>query len=279
MAYKTVAVVVTDPSLDRSLVEAAFAFAGRMDAHLDIWALAVDETRYEPLPAGSAAILLQENSAEARARAHHLADWAEALLPAENFKFGVEPLVLPHVTLETMLAQRLRYADLCIAHRPYGAKVGPLQVQVLETALFRTGAPCLVLQPGASLTEPPRRIAIAWDGSDAALVAVRKARPLLTTAELVSVVMVDPPRHSPDRSDPGGALAQYLARHGVHTQVSVISRSMSRISDCLLRFARDQEMELMVMGAYGHSRMREALVGGPTRHMLQDSDLPILMAH
>ena len=279
MAYKTISTVVTDPGLNKASLETALAFADRLDAHLDVWCLAIDESRYEPMPAGSAAMLLQQNAAQTRERADELASWAEELLPKANFKIGVEPLVLPHLGIDSGLASQLRYADLIVAPRPYGDAGGPLQVQIVEAGLFASAVPSIVVPPQGAQTDLPRRIAIAWDGSDEALMAVRKARPILETADLVSVVMVDPPRHSPDRSDPGGEIAQFLARHGVHTQVSIISRTMSRISDCLLRFAEEQDIDLMVMGAYGHSRVREALVGGPTRHMLQDADLPILMAH
>ena len=279
MAYKTISTVVTDTAVDRAALETALALADRLDAHLDVWCLAIDESRYEPMPAGSAAILLQENAAQTRDRAHALVAWAEELLPQSNFKLGVEPIVLPHLGIDGALAGFLRYSDLIVAPRPYGEAAGPMQVQIVEAGLFVSAVPNIIVPPGKPLGDLPRRVAIAWDGSNEAMMAVRKALPILQTADLVSVVMVDPPRHSPDRSDPGGEIAQYLARHGVHTQVSVISRTMPRISDCLLRFAEEQQVDLLVMGAYGHSRVREALIGGPTRHMLQDARLPILMAH
>lgn len=279
MAYKSISTVVTDAAIDKVALQTALALADRLEAHLDVWCLAVDESRYEPMPAGSAAILLQENSAQTRQRADELASWAESLLPQGNFKIGVEPLVMPHLGIDSGLAGILRYSDLIVSPRPYGDGAGPLQVQIVEAGLFVSAVPSIVVPPGGGLSDLPRRVAIAWDSSDEAMMAIRKALPILQTADLVSVVMVDPPRHSPDRSDPGGEIAQYLARHGVHTQVSIISRTMPRISDCLLRFAEEHDADMLVMGAYGHSRVREALIGGPTRHMLQDARLPILMAH
>ncbi len=120
---------------------------------------------------------------------------------------------------------------------------------------------------------------MAWNESVEALAAIRAAMPLLEAAELVNIAIIDPPSHAPDRSDPGGALAEMLARHGITADVSVIARTMPRISDVLARHAADQEADMLVMGAYGHSRLREAILGGATRNMLEQADRPVLMAH
>lgn len=279
MAFKTISTVATDPRHERGLIRAALSLAEDLSAHLDIYCLAVDPTRYEPLPAGTSAILLEASGAETRERAKDIADWAESQLPSGMYKVGVEPVVLPQMGLDSGLGRILRYSDLVICRRPYGKSGGPLLVQVLEAALFQRGVPVLVLPPQVDRLPAPRKIMIAWDDSDGALAAIRQAMPFLTAAEVVNVVMVDPPPTAPDRSDPGGGIAQKLARHGVHTEVTIMSRSQSRIADCLLRHAREQGLQMVVMGAYGHSRMREALLGGPTRHMLQDAEIPILMAH
>ncbi len=279
MAFKTISTVVTDPDSDRAALRAALSLAESLNAHLDIFCLAADPARYEPLPAGSATLLLETSTAETRERAKALVRWTEAQLPPGTFKVGVEPIVLPQLGLDGGLGHALRYADLVLCRRPYGRGAGPIHVQILEAALFQRGVPVLVLPPQVDNLTAPSRIAIAWDGSDECLATVRQAMPFLQTAELVNVVMVDPPRTAPDRSDPGGAMAQKLARHGVHTEVSIISRTQARVADCLLRHAREHGLQMIVMGAYGHSRVREALIGGPTRHMLQDAELPILMAH
>ena len=119
---------------------------------------------------------------------------------------------------------------------------------------------------------------VAWNESDEALSAVRKALPLLQSADIVSIAIVDPPAHSPERSDPGGAICELLSRHGVHANVVVLSRTMPRISDVLSRFAHENAEDLIVMGAYGHTRFREALLGGATRDMLDGAEQPVLMA-
>jgi nucleotide-binding universal stress UspA family protein len=96
---------------------------------------------------------------------------------------------------------------------------------------------------------------------------------------MVNIVVVDPPRHSADRSDPGGELSQMIARHGARPEVAVIAQTMPRTADVIGRHCEDVEADLLVMGAYGHSRFREALLGGATRDMLERAQIPVMMHH
>lgn len=278
MSYKSVSLVVTDSAVDAAALAAAQTLVERESGHLDVYCIGVDHGRYEALPIGASAVALESGIAEARETARNLETWVNGQLPPVDVKIGVESLTLPQVGLDSGLGRMLRYSDLVVAPRPYGQPAGPLQVQVLESALFGSGAPVLVVPPDMTRFDPPKRIMIAWDESDESLAAIRAALPFLRAADRVDVVMVDPPSRPPERSDPGGAVGQMLARHGVRTEIAVLARTMPRIADCLNRFASDAESDLVVMGAYGHSRVREALLGGPTRDMLQDSDLPIFMS-
>ena len=129
-------------------------------------------------------------------------------------------------------------------------------------------------------------VAFQWYRSDAchnlsaeALRAIRLAMPLLQKARNVYIAIIDPPTHGPERSDPGGALSQMLSRHGVRADVTVMARTLPRVSDILNRHARDKDADLIVMGAYGHSRFRESIMGGATRHMLEVSEKPVFLAH
>jgi nucleotide-binding universal stress UspA family protein len=96
---------------------------------------------------------------------------------------------------------------------------------------------------------------------------------------MVQIVVVDPPAHGPERSDPGGHLCQLLVRHGVKAEVSVLARTLPHVSDVLARQLRDLDADLLVMGAYGHSRFREAILGGTTRDMLANAEVPVFLAH
>ena len=114
--------------------------------------------------------------------------------------------------------------------------------------------------------------------SDEALAAIRRALPLMRAAEMVEVTCIDPRSSGPERSDPGGALTQMLTRHGVHAQIAVLARTAPRISDEINRRAIEVDADMVVMGAYGHSRFRQAILGGATRNMLEKAKVPVLMA-
>ena len=132
---------------------------------------------------------------------------------------------------------------------------------------------------GAGRAPAAKRVVIAWNQSAEAMSAVRQSLPILKAADLVNIAVIDPPQHGAERSDPGGMLCQMLVRHGVKAEVSVLARTLPRISDVLARHVRDMNADLLVMGAYGHSRFREAILGGATRNMLEKAEVPVLMAH
>ena len=278
MGYKTLSVIVTDQAADAATLATAADLALREDGHLDVFCLGVDPARYEPLPAGSAVAVLQAGASEARSRADELAVWARSELDRLP-NATVEPVVVPQMGIDVGLARMTRYSDLVICAKPYGRTVSALQVTILEAVLFGTGAPVLIVGKDMSIAEPPHRVMLAWDESREALTAARFALPMLKKADRVDVVMVDPPTHSPERSDPGGALCVMLARHGVRAEVSILARTLPRVSDCLARFAREHDCDLITMGAYGHSRLREAMLGGPTRDMLEVAEMPLFMGH
>lgn len=280
MGFKSVTILVTDSQADAAALAAAAEVAQREDAHLDVHCIGIDPARYDATPMGAGAAVIDYSLAEAQADAEALLDWVKATLPRGMEKVSVQSSVVPHMGLDAMVARLARYADLVVAARPYAAAPAPAQVAVLEAVLFGALAPVLVVPDSpAPYAQGFERVMVAWDESDEALGTIRSALPVLQAASRVDVVMVDPPSHSPERSDPGGALSLMLARHGVRAEVSILARTMPRTSDVLLRFAGEHGVELIVMGAYGHSRLREAVLGGATRETLERSRLPLFMAH
>src|SRR3990167_5049428 len=182
--------------------------------------------------------------------------------------------------LTDVVASRARFADLVVLPRPYGPGQGAEAEAVVEAALFEGKAPVLVLpEKGLGENTLPKRIIVAWNQSSEAMVATRQALPLLKGADKVNITVIDPPTQGEERSDPGGMLCQMLVRHGVHAEVSVLARTRPRFSDVLARHIWDQNADMLVMGAYGHSRFREAILGGATRNMLEKAEVPVLMAH
>lgn len=279
MAYKTVLTVLTDEATAKPALDAGTIVARREAGHLDVLCVGVDRTQTGYYYAGANALILQETIDRAQKDAEALAAVAEARLKPDDIVWSIETAVAQIAGLARLVSERARFADLVVLPKPYGTGKSVEDEAVLEAALFEGNAPVLVVPESGLGTQPPRRVVIAWNESSEALAAVRKAMPLLVHADLVDIVVVDPPQHGPDRSDPGGRLSQFIARHGARVEVSVVAKTMTRVSDVIRRHATDRQADMIVMGAYGHSRFREAILGGATRNMLEHAEIPVFMAH
>lgn len=282
MSYKTVLTVVTSAERAKPAIAAAAQICAAHDAHLDILALGVDRTQVGYSYVGSGAVVLQAalDRAEQDARDIEAACKAAVAEQSPGLRWALEAAVAQLGGLTDLVAQRARFADLVVLPRPYGNGQGAEAEATVEAALFEGHAPVLVVpESGVGQSVNPRRVVVAWNQSAEAMAAVRRAMPLLTAAETVNIAVIDPPKHGPERSDPGGMLCQMLVRHGARAEVSVLAKTLPRISDILGRHVRDMDADMLVMGAYGHSRFREAILGGATRNMLEQAEVPVLMAH
>jgi len=281
MAYKSLLTLVTTPGQATPAVTAAAQICQRSDAHLDALALGVDRTQMGYSYVGSGAVVLQlaMDRAEEEARANEKALTEALAAQGPGLRFATETLVTQMGALTELVAARARYADLVVLPKPYAGDTGPEAEAVIEAAMFEGMAPVLVVPESGLKTAAPRHVVLAWNQGREAMVAARRALPFLKQADRVTITVIDPPTHGPERSDPGGLLCQLLVRHGVKAEVSVLARTLPRISDVLHRACRDMDADLLVMGAYGHSRFREAILGGATRNMLEQAELPVFMAH
>jgi nucleotide-binding universal stress UspA family protein len=146
---------------------------------------------------------------------------------------------------------------------------------MIEDAVFHADAATLICPRGMSKA-PGDTVLIAWNGGREAMRAVRRAMPFLRRASRIEIAMVDP-----EASDgaPGGDLALFLSRHGLSVDVTSLAGGGERASDVLRRRILDLGADLLVMGAYGHSRLREIVLGGVTRDFLRDPPVATLMAH
>lgn len=279
MAYKTITTIVTAQKEIEGFLNDALALARRCEAHLDVLCLGLDRTQPGFYYAGANAMVFQDNLAQAQELASELEEQAGAALAGADTPWSVTGLTAQMVALNGLVAHRTRFSDLVVLPRPYGEEHGHECEAIVEAALFDGQTPVLILPDSHDLPERFDSVVVAWNESAEALRATRAAMPFLQSADSVTITIIDPPQHGPERSDPGGALSQMLSRHGVRADVSVLARTLPRVSDILNRQVRDKDAQLVVMGAYGHSRFRESIMGGATRHMLEVAEVPVLMAH
>lgn len=278
MAYKTVFTALTQPQDPARPLEYASELARTFDAHLDVMCLGVDRSHANYFEAGANAIILQEAIERARAQAQDIETHVREKLGDNDIRWANTRAVAAATDVGTPVARLARFSDIAIAPLPYAEGRSTQDVLLVESLLLHAGCPTLCLPEGAP-TDTPRSIVIGWNESGEALRAVRAAMPFIQAANEIHITVVDPPNHGPDRSDPGGALAVMLSRYGVHADIQVMPKTGGRVGDTILRHVTDLDGDMIVMGGYGHSRFREAILGGATRHMLEHSNVPVLLAH
>ena len=279
MAYKSILTIVTDPAAQAAQIDAAVAMARREDAHLDVLCLGVDRTQTGYYYAGATAFIQQETFERAQTEAKETEAAVREKLGSEDVRWAAESAVAQLGALGGLVALRARFADLVVQLKPYGETGGQEAEAIVEAALFEGRAPVLIV-PGAGLAANfGRRIVCGWNQGQEALNAIRAGLPFLKAADLCDIAIIDPPAHGAERADPGAPLSQMLVRHGVKAEVTVLAKTLPRVSDVLMRHVRDIDADMVVMGAYGHSRFREAILGGATRNMLEQAAVPVLMAH
>jgi nucleotide-binding universal stress UspA family protein len=174
-------------------------------------------------------------------------------------------------------ARMTRRFDLAVVGQPEREKLMP-EESVNEAVLFESGRPVIVIpyiqKQGLKLD----RVMVCWDGSRAATRAIADAMPLLQKAKQVDIVMVATHRAKSDEI-PGADLGQHLARHGLKVDVKSMVSPDINVASTVLSYAADSSADMIVMGGYGHSRLREFVLGGVTRGILSAMTVPTLMSH
>jgi nucleotide-binding universal stress UspA family protein len=176
-------------------------------------------------------------------------------------------------TLFGRIARRFDIAVIGQAQREHGAS----EQLMIEGALFESGRPLIVVpyiqRQGLTL----ERVLVCWDGGRTAARAIADAMPFLERAKAVDIVIVAE-EHKNDEIT-GANMSEHLARHGVAANVKRIAKGDIRVEDVILSYAADSGADFMVMGGYGHSRLREFILGGVTRGILNSMTVPVLMSH
>lgn len=276
MSYKTVLSVVAARHDDDDL-QTAISFCEATNAHLVLLVLGFGAMPpYSGYGDTSASIWVSERERETAELAARVAA-IKAKLAVAGISSEVEEFFCDFPWSSDLLGQRALYADVTLIGGRMASDEN-LRGFIVDGALFHSPTPALVVPQGSSLAWPPRKILLAWDSGDDAGRIVRQSIGLLNGAERVHVTMVDPVA-SPGRQgeEPGADIATYLARHGVNVAVDIIAGGRRPIDDVLRQHAVDIGADLLVMGCYGHSRLRERILGGVTRGMLEYANLPILM--
>ena len=180
-------------------------------------------------------------------------------------------------TTPEILALHVRYADLLVLGQddPEGNNTG-----LLEAVVFESGRPVLAIPFAGSFKTIGKRVLVGWNASREASRALHDALPPITKAETTTVFLANPARGLDGLSEEAGAdIARHMVRHGLKVEVAKVFADDVPDSALLLNHASDMGADLLVMGAYGHSRLREFILGGMSRSLLREMTVPVLLSY
>ena len=173
-----------------------------------------------------------------------------------------------------------RYVDLVVCGQENPADPSCESRGLAARVALESGRPVLLIPAKGAFSVIGDNVVVAWDAKREAVRAISDAMPILETARHVSVVTINAQATDPEnRGLPAADIGLHLARHGVETQAKNLFGAPAAVGELLLAAAHDESADLLIMGAYGHARLRETIFGGVTDHMLARTDLPVLIAH
>ncbi|MCF8481089.1 MAG: universal stress protein [Rhodospirillum sp.] len=290
---KTILSVIGDETTGESPLRVALTISKVHGCHVEGFHVMIDAAAAIPYVGEAMAGALVEDMVEAAEKdARDRADKAKALFDRVTSELGVSQDGTPPgdgsataTWRETsgpepeQVALRGRVADLLVLGQP-GSNGEPPSLLTLNAALLESGRPVLVAPPESTGGTVGTRVAIAWNGSAEAARAVMGAMPFLVAAEKVTVLIAE----ADDNDDAADATAHeletHLAWHGVQADIKVLRAGPgSKAGEALIQACESMGADLLVMGAYTHSRLRQLILGGVTRHILSSALFPVLLSH
>jgi nucleotide-binding universal stress UspA family protein len=255
----------------------AISIAAAFEAHIAATAFAFDPVVTPAVLDGLSSTWVDVQRDESRAAAAAAINRFEAAAKREG-------LSAEHRLFQTSLGDAIalfgriaRHFDLSVVKqqepdRPNGDDL------MVEAGLFQSGRPVIVVPYIQDTPLKLDRVLVSWDGSHGAARAIGDAMPFLHRAKAIDIVMVATGRTKKDEV-PGVEIGQHLARHGLKVDVRQIVAEDVDVANTILSYAADNAVDFIVMGGYGHSRLREFVLGGTTRGILHTMTVPALMAH
>ncbi len=279
MTYKTILCMADDSADNDGRLQLALGLARRFEAHL-VGLMVIQPPSMPPyvedqLPPE---VLLQQKE-DAVAAFERVGD----VFQSSCERAGVSgEWRTGYGTVAQIAALHARYADLaiCGVPRPETAAYGTAP-NVPEEMTLQTGGPVLVVPPGYAGDDVGRNIVIGWDASRESARAIWDGMAFLAAAERALVISANPRSGSVTGThgeDAGADLSVVLARHGATVETRAVAQNKSA-AQILLEAVEAEGADMLVIGAYGHSRVREMVLGGVTRHVLAHPPVPVLMSH
>ncbi len=269
-------IVIDEDPITQAAIDYALYFCDAQKAHLtvDLTTTIIDMPSGYLLPAIDEALRVLND--ERRKKAAHVQQQIELAAQLSGIAIDCHVVRAAYAQIRDRFVMTARLSDLCVLSMPDG--ILPTKNDILEDILFGSGRPVIVV-PTQFVRQPSlKHTAVAWDGSREAARAIGDAIPLLKDAHTIEILCVES-----DQSEQGGAgtdLARRLGRHcSGALKLVELPLTESDAGSILRAHLEAAAPDLLVMGAYGHSRFREFLLGGVTRTLLRDSKVPLFCSH
>ena len=281
MAYKTVLVHCNDKSRMHRLLGPALDVAGPFGAHLVGLSITPPIVVVPAgMPGSPDTIVLDEHCKAYRRDNPEMKAALEAAARARGLDTAWHEAETGSTTVADVALQHARAADLVVASQTAPDWLGSPHLDIADRLVLESGRPVLIVPNAGPQQAIGRKIVVAWNGAREAARAAFDALPLLQHASEVRVVSISP---QADGDRPSGVacaeICATLARHGVKCEATEAVERQANAGKALLTLSADWGADLLVMGCYGHSRLREFVFGGATQHVLDHMTIPVLMSH
>lgn len=283
MTFRTILVNLNQEERVEALVAAAAAIARPTEAH--VIGLYVMPPLFMPsdvvLPMG--AEFYEDQISAHRAQAERIKVVFERLTQGEPFaaEWRVHgDACSAYESIADGVVEQSRAAEVVIVSQAVDGLDSPMLTDIAERVAIESGRPVLVIPGNWVAREYGRDVAVAWNDSREATRATFDALPLLENAKKIRLITVGEPTDGAGTNIiPSAEVASTLARHGLDVEVETVSNADRHTGNAILARVAADGADLLVMGAYGHSRMREFILGGATRDVLKNMTVPVLMSH
>jgi nucleotide-binding universal stress UspA family protein len=280
MIFKNLLVFIDGADDSLITLEVAATMAESWDARLTVVAVTAHPSFNLGYQSMATSQLYFKDVERAHAQAAELAETAKAFLVEKGLSGTVRWGSDTQSGLSEIAAIHSYGADLVLVSQPGEDEFGPLRAAVFEGVLFDSGRPVVVVPRGWAGGAFGKQIMVAWLPSREAARAIHDAKPFILAAGRATIAVVDPSISDREYGEePGADIAAALARHGVEVTVDQLPRSDRSVAEAIREHAVSCSADLIVMGGYGHSRLREAIIGGVTRDMIANTSVPLLISH
>ena len=273
MAIKDILAVVDAAARDEQFIKDALAFAEFHGARLSVLVVSALPLADYSLTVASPYVMLQGDTDAVEAKRAHIA----TLTSGANVE--VRAIIDQPAIIFAKAPVHARYVDVVLFGPADSYEYPPIRRETIESILFSSGRPVLII-PAGHRPGTIQHLALGWNATREATLALRSALEFAAPGAMIDVLVMDAkPSAEGHGSEPGAEIARHLARHDFNaTVVSVQSGNLSDAA-ALIKATRERGADLLALGAYGHSRLRQMILGGVTRTLLSEAPIPLLFSH